>query len=54
MSLQANLKGRLRITSLLKSHGLIPVFEVVVNSIHSIEKKKEIPIKARLFFVSGV
>ncbi|WP_417779703.1 hypothetical protein [Stutzerimonas xanthomarina] len=39
MSLQANLKGRLRNTSLLKSHGLMPVFEAVVNSIHSIEEK---------------
>lgn len=37
MSLQTNLKGRLRNTSLPKSHGLMPVFEAVVNSIHSIE-----------------
>ena len=35
MSLQTNLKGRLRNTSLPKSHGLMPVFEAVVNSIHS-------------------
>src|SRR5690606_39069795 len=40
MSLQTNLKGRLRNTSLPKSHGLMPVFEAVVNSIHSIEEKK--------------
>lgn len=39
MSLQTNLKGRLRNTFLPKSHGLMPVFEAVVNSIHSIEEK---------------
>lgn len=39
MSLQTNLKGRLRNTSLPKSHGLMPVFEAVVNSIHSIEER---------------
>lgn len=39
MSLHTNLKGRLRNTSLSKSHGLLPVFEAVVNSIHSIEEK---------------
>ncbi|MDV7586175.1 ATP-binding protein [Acinetobacter baumannii] len=39
MSLQTNLQGRLRNTSLPKSHGLMPVFEAVVNSIHSIEEK---------------
>lgn len=39
MSLQTNLKGRLRNTSLSKSHSLMPVFEAVVNSIHSIEEK---------------
>ncbi|KGB02553.1 hypothetical protein DR73_3503 [Enterobacteriaceae bacterium ATCC 29904] len=38
MSLQTNLQGRLRNTSLPKSHGLMPVFEAVVNSIHSIEE----------------
>ncbi len=38
MSLQTNLKGRLRNTSLPKNHGLMPVFEAVVNSIHSIEE----------------
>jgi hypothetical protein len=42
MSLQTNLKGRLRNTSLPKSHGLMPVFEAVVNSIHSIEEKGNI------------
>lgn len=39
MSLHTNLKGRLRNTSLPKSHGLMPVFEAVVNSIQSIEEK---------------
>jgi len=39
MSLQTNLQGRLRNTSLPKSNGLMPVFEAVVNSIHSIEEK---------------
>lgn len=42
MNLQTNLKGRLRNTSLPKSHGLMPVFEAVVNSIQSIEEKKNI------------
>lgn len=39
MSLQTNLKGRLRNTALPLSHGLMPVFEAVVNSIHSLEEK---------------
>ncbi len=39
VSLVTNLKGRLRNTSLPKSHGMMPVFEAVVNSIHSIEEK---------------
>jgi len=38
MNLVTNLSGRLRNTSLPKSHGLMPVFEAVVNSIHSIEE----------------
>lgn len=42
MSLKTNLKGRLRNTSLPKNHGLMPVFEAVVNSIHSIEEKGNI------------
>ncbi len=37
MDLQTNLKGRLRNTSLPKKHGLMPVFEAVINSIHAIE-----------------
>jgi len=39
MNLHTNLQGRLRNTSLSKSHGLMPVFEALVNSIHSIEEK---------------
>lgn len=38
MSLHTNLQGRLRNTHLNKSHGLQPVFETVVNSIHSLEE----------------
>jgi hypothetical protein len=38
MSLNTNLKGRLRNTSLPLSSGLLPLFEAVVNSIHSIEE----------------
>jgi hypothetical protein len=44
MSLQTNLKGRLRNTLLPKSHGLMPVFEAVVNSIQSIEEKGNLDI----------
>jgi len=39
MSLDTNLKGRLRNTSLPLTSGLLPLFEAVVNSIHSIEEK---------------
>lgn len=42
MSLQTNLAGRLRNTSLAKNHGLMPVFEAIVNSIQSIEEKGNI------------
>ena len=38
MSIQTNLHGRLRNTPLPRSHGLFPLFEAVVNSIHSIEE----------------
>ncbi|CAM4348082.1 hypothetical protein BJD20_06685 [Acinetobacter proteolyticus] len=41
MSLQTNLQGRLRNTNLPRNHGLMPVFEAVVNSIHSIEEKND-------------
>lgn len=36
MSLNTHLPGRLRNTPLPRSHGLMPLFEAVVNSIHSI------------------
>lgn len=39
MSLHTNLQGRLRNTNLPKTHGLLPVFETIVNSIHSLEEK---------------
>ena len=42
MSLHTNLKGRIRNTHLPLSQGLMPVFEAVVNSIHSIEEKGNI------------
>lgn len=38
MSMETNLHGRLRNTSLPLSHSLLPLFEAVVNSIHSIEE----------------
>ena len=38
MSMETNLQGRLRNTSLPSTHGLLPLFEAVVNSIHSIEE----------------
>jgi hypothetical protein len=37
MTLETNLLGRLRNTQLPFGHGLMPLFEAVVNSIHSIE-----------------
>lgn len=37
MNIQTNLKGRLRNTSLSFKHGLMPLFEAVVNSIQAIE-----------------
>lgn len=37
MTLETNLPGRLRNTSLPLNQGLLPVYEAVVNSIHSIE-----------------
>ena len=38
MNVGTNLHGRLRNTALPLSHGLSPVFEAVVNSIHAIEE----------------
>ena len=40
MSIETNLRGRLRNTTLPLSNGLLPVFEAVVNSIHAIEDRK--------------
>ncbi len=39
MSLNTSLKGRLRNTNLPKSNVLFPLFEAVVNSIHSIDER---------------
>lgn len=39
MNLQASLKGRLRNTTLPKTSVLFPLFEAVVNSIHSIDER---------------
>ena len=38
MNISTNLSGRLRNTSLPRSHGLLPVFEAVVNSAHALEE----------------
>ena len=38
MNIKTNLAGRLRNTSLPIKHGLMPLFDAVVNSIHSIEE----------------
>ncbi len=42
MNLHTNLQGRLRNTYLPKSHGLLPVFETVVNSIHALEERRNL------------
>lgn len=42
LSLHTNLQGRLRNTNLPKSHGLQPVFEAVVNSIHALEDRESL------------
>ncbi|MBF0408762.1 MAG: ATP-binding protein [Candidatus Riflebacteria bacterium] len=39
MIMNTNLAGRIRNTNLPKSHGLMPLFEAVVNSIHAIEER---------------
>lgn len=41
MSIQTSLKGRLRNTNLPKKDVLLPLFEAVVNSIHSIDERIE-------------
>ena len=38
MNIATNLHGRLRNTSLPLSHGLLPLFEAVINSTHGIEE----------------
>ncbi|PYG52830.1 hypothetical protein [Rhizobium sp. UGM030330-04] len=48
MNLHTNLQGRLRNTRLPKSHGLWPVFETVVNSIHSLEERGNIKTEGKI------
>lgn len=43
MSMNTYLQGRLRNTPLPRSHGLMPLFEAVVNSIHSIAEASSDP-----------
>lgn len=43
LSLKTSLSGRLRNTQLPRSHGLLPLFEAVTNSIHSIESLCDVP-----------
>jgi hypothetical protein len=38
MDVATNLNGRLRNTSLPFTHGLLPVFEAVINAVHAIEE----------------
>jgi hypothetical protein len=40
MTINTNLKGRLRNTALSDSNALLPVFEAVVNSIHAVESSE--------------
>lgn len=40
MSIQTNLRGRLRNTTLPVSNGMLPVYEAVSNAIHAIEDSK--------------
>jgi hypothetical protein len=42
MSINTNLRGRLRNTPLPRSHGLLPLFEAVVNSIHAIDEVRRV------------
>ncbi|WP_434559643.1 ATP-binding protein [Pseudomonas sp. R1-6] len=48
MSLNTYLPGRLRNTPLPRSHGLMPLFEAVVNSIHSIAETSSDPEYGRI------
>ncbi len=43
MIMETNLRGRLRNTALPYNKGLLPLFEAVVNSIHSIEESQLSP-----------
>lgn len=48
MKLDTNLKGRLRNTSLPYNSGLLPMFEAVANSIHSIEEAGLAPNRGKI------
>jgi hypothetical protein len=48
MSLDTNLHGRLRNTTLPASNGLLPLFETVVNGIHAVEEAKLSAEKGRI------
>ncbi len=48
MSLDTNLTGRLRNTTLPASNGLLPLFDAVINGIHAIEEAKLGPEKGRI------
>lgn len=41
MSMNTDLQGRLRNTTLPQRHGLLPLFEAVVNSIHAIDELRK-------------
>ena len=47
-SMSTNLVGRLRNTRLPATHGLLPVLEAVVNSIHAIEEADLPPNRGRI------
>lgn len=46
--METNLLGRLRNTSLPKSHALLPLFEAVANSIHAIEERSADQVSGRI------
>lgn len=48
MTLETNLRGRLKNTLLPLRHGLMPLFEAVVNSIHSIEDSGVDPTEGKI------
>ena len=47
-SMSTNLPGRLRNTRLPRTHGLLPLFEAVVNSVHAIEEATLTPSAGRI------